>query len=258
MSSTTYTEIAALGSGTAKPMTVAKRLKIIKEYTKPGGRFLDCGCGGGEYVLEILRELKLDAHGLEFDAAKVQQVSEHPVLKDRVSQGDLEAIALPDNGWDYALLNEVLEHVPNDQKALEEIWRVLKPNGLLFIFSPNRWYPFETHGVILKKTDRLLPFWIPLIPYIPLEVGNLFFKYWARNYWQGELRGMVKKAGFQLVDCGYLWQTFEDISGSQPAIIRNAKPAFRAVSNFLEDLPFIKRFGVSQVLICKKPETPIP
>ena len=122
------------------PITVAKRLGFISKHLKPsGGRLLDCGCGAGEYVLEILRSLQLDAHGLEFEENKVREAAKCDDLKGRVSQGDLEAIEHPDNSWDYALLNEVLEHVPNDRKALQEIHRILKPGGLLFIFSPNRW-----------------------------------------------------------------------------------------------------------------------
>jgi SAM-dependent methyltransferase len=102
---------------------------------------------------------------------------------------------------------------------LEEVYRILKPSGVLFIFSPNRWFPFETHGVQLKPSGRRVPHWIPLIPYIPLQCGKVFFDYWARNYWQGELGAMVKATGFSIIERTFVWLTFEDISGRQPWFI---------------------------------------
>jgi hypothetical protein len=55
-----------------------------------------------------------------------------------------------------------------------------------------------------------------------------------------------------LVERAYIWQTFEGISGRQPRVISLLKPLLRAVSNLLERLPFVRRFGVSQVLILRK------
>ena len=77
--------------------------------------------------------------------------------------------------FDLALLNEVLEHVTNETKALQEIWRVLKPKGILIIFSPNRLYPFETHSVYHKRLGRKLPITVPFIPYIPILLAQMAF-----------------------------------------------------------------------------------
>lgn len=150
------------------------------------------------------------------------------------------------------MLNEVLEHVPDDRKALKEVYRILKPSGLLFIFSPNRWFPFETHGVNLKRPSRKIPHWIPFIPYIPLRFGNLFFDYWARNYWQNELADMAKAGGFSIVERSVVWLTFEGISGHQPGFIKAVKPLLRFTSDTLEKTPILKKFGVSQMLVCRK------
>jgi SAM-dependent methyltransferase len=246
-----YQEIPIAGGDTAKPLTLRKRLAFLRRHLDPDRhRFLDCGCGAGEYVF-ALADLGLDAHGIEYDAEKVERGKTHPLHGHRLARGDLQALALESAHWDYALLNEVLEHVPDERAALREIHRVLKPDGVLFVFSPNRWFPFETHGVQLKNGSRV-PHWIPFIPYVPLGVGNRFFNYWARNYWPGELIALVESAGFTLVERAYIWQTFEGISGRQPRVISLLKPLLRAVSNLLERLPFVRRFGVSQVLILRK------
>jgi SAM-dependent methyltransferase len=249
-----YESISIAGGDTAQPLALRKRLDRIRAYLRPGRtRFLDCGCGAGEYVFQLIDQLGLDAYGVEYDSEKVQRANLHPSHGSRISQGDLQAIAGGAEQYDYAMLNEVLEHVPDEGTALREVHRILKPGGILFVFSPNRWFPFETHGVHLKRSGRGVPHWIPFIPYIPLGIGNRFLKYWARNYGQRELRRLVGAAGFSVVSTGFLWQTFEGISGCQPRLITWAKPLLRRVADVLESLPFFNRFGVSQVLICRKP-----
>ncbi len=251
--STAYESIPIAGGDTSKPLAMVKRLQLIERYLRPSAKcFLDCGCGTGQYVLALRERFDLDAHGIEFDAEKVKQANTSGTLKNVVTRGDLQKIDFPMNSWDYALLNEVLEHVPDDRRAVDEVHRILKPGGLLFIFSPNRWFPFETHGVRLKRSKRPVPHWLPFIPYIPLGVGKIFFDYWARNYWQGELAGMVKASGFSILERTFVWMTFEDISGRQPWFVKLFKPWLRWASNTLEKCPVVNRFGVSQVLVCRK------
>ena len=250
---TTYQNIQVAGGDTAEPLALKKRLDLIGRHLgSPGRRFLDCGCGSGDYVLSLMERFQLDAHGIEFVEAKVNQALENPLLRGRVERGDLEAINLPANTWDYAMLNEVLEHVPDDRQALKEVHRILKPSGILFIFSPNRWFPFEAHCLQLRRSDRRVPLWMPFIPYIPLRFGSFFFHYGARNYWQKELADMAKASGFTIIEKSFVWSTFEGISGRQPKLIRAGKPLLRFISDKLEKLPIIKRFGVSQVLVCRK------
>jgi len=163
-----YDTIPIAGGDTSKPLAMAKRLQVIQRYLRPSARgFLDCGCGSGQYVLELIQRFGLDAHGIEFDAEKVRQAHTNDTLKSVVTRGDLQQIDCPSDTWDYALLNEVLEHVPDDGKALREVQRILKPGGLLFVFSPNRWFPFETHGVRLKRSSRPVPHWLPFLPNLP-------------------------------------------------------------------------------------------
>lgn len=49
---------------------------------------------------------------------------------------DLTALPEKDNSFDLVLCSHVLEHIPNDKKALEEIYRVLKPNGKAILLVP--------------------------------------------------------------------------------------------------------------------------
>jgi ubiquinone/menaquinone biosynthesis C-methylase UbiE len=166
--------------------------------------------------------------------------------------GDLHHIALRNGSVDVALLNEVLEHVPDDRLALREVHRVLRPGGVLLIFSPNRRYPFETHGAFVKGSTRRIPHYVPLIPYIPLPVARQVMDFWARNYWPGELRRLVHDAGFDITHTDYVWQTFEGISNHQPAVIARTKGLLRILSQTCERLPVLRTLGVSQVIVARK------
>jgi predicted N-acetyltransferase YhbS len=90
------------------------------------------------------------------------------------------------------------------------------------------------------------------VPYVPIRIGKRWFRYWARNYWPGELRRLVARAGFTVVDRTFVWQTFENISGQQPGWISRSRFALRAVANLLERTPGLRVFGVSQAILARR------
>jgi ubiquinone/menaquinone biosynthesis C-methylase UbiE len=245
-------EIQVAGGDTATPLNLRKRLDWISAVAGPlrGRSALDCGCGQGEYVRALL-ELGADAWGVEHSAQKIAAArSRGDPLASRVSVGDIEALEFTDARFDLALLNEVLEHVPHDDRGIREVYRVLKPGGVAVVFSPNRLYPFETHGVALRS-GAAVPHYVPFVPWVPVRWG--LFEHWARNYWPWELRALLRAAGFAIERCAYVWQTFENISGRQPRWISALRPALRALARALEATPGLRAFGVSQLVVARKP-----
>jgi SAM-dependent methyltransferase len=247
----TKLEIQVAGGDTATPLNLQKRLDWIRAVAGPlqGKSAIDCGCGAGEYV-RALAALGVDAWGIEYNAEKIgeaQRLGELP--EGRVAVGDIEAIEFADERFDIALVNEVLEHVPRDDRGIREVHRILKPGGVALIFSPNRLYPFETHGVSLRSGAKV-PHYTPFVPYVPARLG--LFQYWARNYWPWELRALVRAGGFSIERCAYVWQTFENISGRQPRWIAALRPLLRAIARALEATPVLRAFGVSQLIVARK------
>jgi len=247
-----YPRLGIGGGDTDKPLNMMKRLAVIKQLPLRGARVLDCGCGAGAYVLALV-ELGADAHGIEYSDAKVSKFVELGREVHRVRQGDLEHIDFEDRSFDLALLNEVLEHVPDDLGALREVFRVLKPGGTVVIFSPNRLFPFETHGIALKRPALSLPPSTPLVPYVPMFIGRRVFRFRARNYFPWEMSRLIQTAGFRITHRTWIWQTFENISGRQPWLIKRTRPLLRWLANSLERAPGARRFGVSQVLFAVRP-----
>jgi len=241
------------GGDTATPCNLARRVALLDSAVGlRDQRLLDAGCGAGEYV-EAFAQRGADAFGVEFNTGKVRQyLVRHPGSR-RVIQGDLVAVPFANDSFDIIVLNEVLEHTPDQMGALREMRRLLRKGGCLAVFCPNRLYPFETHGVLLRRSGRALSPWVPLVPYIPLPLGRRWFTYPARNYWPRELAHVIAAGGFQIRVHRWLWQTFENISGRQPPWVARASPGLRKLSRLLEECPVICRLGVTQVVLAVAP-----
>ena len=129
-----------------------RRLEMIKTAAgeRIHGRLLENGCGVGLY-LEHLEPLGCETIGLEFEISRALKAKEKA---DKVTGGAGENLPFPADSFDLILSNEVIEHVEDDLKAVQEMVRVLVPSGRLILFCPNRWYPFETHGIYWKGEYR--------------------------------------------------------------------------------------------------------
>lgn len=69
-------------------------------------------------------------------------------------KADICNLPFDNNSYDIIFCNHVLEHIPNDTKAMQELYRVLKPNGMAILQIPqdlNRANTFEDDSITGKK-----------------------------------------------------------------------------------------------------------
>ncbi|MEW6442775.1 MAG: methyltransferase domain-containing protein [bacterium] len=131
----------------------------------PGFRVLDAGCGQGRHLAEAFRRQDVHVVGLDrnpADAVKARnllRIMEHEGEGGngswKVFVGDVTSLPFSDAAFNLVVCSEVLEHIAEDARAIDEIARVLKPGQWLAVSVP-RFLP-ESICWMLSKAYRTEP-----------------------------------------------------------------------------------------------------
>jgi phosphatidylethanolamine/phosphatidyl-N-methylethanolamine N-methyltransferase len=131
-----------------------KFFRIINEY--PSGRLLEIGVGNGAY-LKHYNKHEITA----IDASKKMLAN---ARKNACSDMQLfhmngEALAFQNHHFDYVILSHVISVIDDPEKMLQEVRRVLRPNGKVLIlnhFTPDNWLKYVDRS--FEKVSKLLFF----------------------------------------------------------------------------------------------------
>ncbi len=175
--------------------TVAVILDAMKadEREPASARLLDIGCSTGilshhyaGYFGEVV--------GVDIDDGAVAWARENRAsgnLDYRV--GDSMELPFREAGFDVVTCTHIYEHVPDPQRMVDEIFRVLKPGGLCYFAAENRLRWWDGH------------YDLPLLTVLPAPLAHLFVRVMGRGERRYEthftlrgLRQMVKR--FEIID----------------------------------------------------------
>jgi tellurite methyltransferase len=114
--------------------------QILRGNIGPGMRIVDAGCGYGRNLIHLLREgaeiFAIDANPTAVEHVRELSKSLNPKLPDENFQvGRVEEMPFPARFADVVLCSSVLHFARNDAQfhaMVAELWRVLRPGGLLF------------------------------------------------------------------------------------------------------------------------------
>ncbi|HEV8720269.1 MAG TPA: class I SAM-dependent methyltransferase [Candidatus Binatia bacterium] len=98
-----------------------------------GDRVLDAGCGTGSLSVTIARMTKA-AEIVGIDASKgfiEYAQAQNSDSRVRIELGDVQNLSYPDASFDRCLSLLVVNHIPNTPKAVREMRRVTKPDGVI-------------------------------------------------------------------------------------------------------------------------------
>jgi len=216
-----------------------RRLALIRRYVAlEGRRILDVGCGIGTYVRRF-RELSPHAFGIDVSFERLRDSALPGMV---VGKG--ERLPFADGSFDVLVFNEVIEHVEDDRRTIEDALRVLRDGGSIVIYAPNRLYPFETHGIVWKGTYRFGN--IPLVNYLPTGWRDRLVPH-ARAYTKSSIRRLWAGLPLDVVVHGYVYPGFDNVVARSPALGKG----LRAVLYRAERTP-AAAFGLSHFVVLRK------
>jgi methionine biosynthesis protein MetW len=111
--------------------------EILVKHDVKVSSFLDIGCGSGSLTVEIAKITKANkVYGVDVSKEALEASAHKGIVVTEVDL-DYDKLPFPDNYFDLVTAIEVIEHLSNTDKFLNEAWRVLNIRGLFVLSTPN-------------------------------------------------------------------------------------------------------------------------
>lgn len=241
---------------------------LILTYGMKGGLCLDLGCGFGEDTFYLAQHISKNVIGLELDEVKLSRArrklqGEGRSLPVTFCVGDALQSPFRSERFDTILMTEVLEHLIDPERGIENCRYLLKEGGVLIVSTPSRHNMNYTINpfLLLEKvvsllTEKVLP------PYHGLHAR---FEYDRKrpepeygihyHFSQKQLRRMVTQNQFHV-----LWEGSFEIE-IPPYLylerflkgdVEKIRKVVRPLERVLQKIPLINRFGQHLLLVAQK------
>lgn len=113
-----------------KSIMLKKKIGLLENYFPQKGRVLDIGAGTGDF-LKAAKNSGWETHGAEPNKKARELARQKEIILNEHTE------SFPDSNFDAITMWHVLEHVPDLEKQLQEIDRLLKKDGTIFVAVPN-------------------------------------------------------------------------------------------------------------------------
>lgn len=215
---------------------------VTMKYVQAGGRILEGGCGTGQ-VVYAMDTWGYEAHGIDYAKRTIETVKELlPEL--RLQVGDVRHIDFPDASFDGYWSLGVIEHFWGGFSPItQEAYRVLKPNGTLFLTFP--WMS------PLRRLKARLGFFPSLTGQ---EKINTFYEFMLDG------QRVVRELAAQGFDCiwSYRYDALKGFKDDLPILQRPLQRLYKSRSilaralRYLLTLVLARFTGHMILLVCKK------
>jgi len=179
-----------------KQKALRDKVKLIESLDPAKGNLLDIGAGTGDFLVEAKKN-NWQITGFE-PSSKARNIALSKGL------GLVENIKhLPDNSVDVITMWHVLEHVPDVEKEISELKRMLKPNGVIIIAVPNyKSYDAAYYGAYWAAYDVPRHLWhfsktaieklfgrqgLELIKILPMKFDSFYVSLLSEKYKTGKM-----------------------------------------------------------------------
>jgi 2-polyprenyl-3-methyl-5-hydroxy-6-metoxy-1,4-benzoquinol methylase len=172
---------------------------LNRKFPSHEAEILDIGCFNGFFVKKILT-YGFNATGIDFNDSALTFGKLHYGLEGRISNKTVQHLLAEGSQYDVVMLFEVIEHLEDFSSVLSDVYKLLKPDGILILSTPNSnmcWRPdldFPPHHLSRFTPKALASCVIRLgfTPLISLEQTSTFD--FIRNYVGSFFRHKDKKS----------------------------------------------------------------
>ncbi|KAE8153602.1 S-adenosyl-L-methionine-dependent methyltransferase [Aspergillus avenaceus] len=202
--------------------TASNSTAYLLPYITSTSKILDIGCGPGSISVDFARRAnKGHVTGIEYVPDPLGQARElassQGITNIEFKVGDIHSLDFPDNTFDIVHVHQVLQHIADPVKALQEMRRVVKPGGIVAAreSATMTWYP-DNKGIELwlKLTThvgkakggnphpgRMIHVWAGKAGFerakIKKSTGSWCFSDPVeRAYWGGSMGARARSSGF--------------------------------------------------------------
>jgi 2-polyprenyl-3-methyl-5-hydroxy-6-metoxy-1,4-benzoquinol methylase len=181
---------------TVKQKALSNKLKFIQDLQPKKGTLLDIGSGTGDFLV-VAKKRGWNITGIEpSEKAKAIAVSKGVTFVDSLN-------AIADASYDVVTMWHVLEHVPDVEKQISELKRILKPDGVIVIAVPNfKSYDAKHYGEFWAAYDVPRHLWhfsktaieklfshrgMSLIKVLPMKFDSFYVSLLSEKYKTGKM-----------------------------------------------------------------------
>lgn len=187
---------SSLCDNDARTIKAKKIFSVVNDFIlkDPGTcRCLDIGCSAGINTNFLAGQVG-DSIGIDIDEPAVKTGYFRKKSNSDFVIGDAIHLPFKDGVYDIVICNHVYEHVPDADALMEEIFRILKPDGFCYFSAGNRfcimephyqlpllsWFPKPAANIYLCLVNRQRPYYENLLSYFGLK--NLIARFSLTDY----------------------------------------------------------------------------
>jgi len=134
----------------------AKRMQMV-EGLEEGMKVVELGCGISSFCQTLKDKFpNCEVHALDFGGDIIERLKiNYPQIK--YKRGDATKTPYEDNYFDYVVAGELIEHIPDPEDLVKEMYRICKNGGVISISTPfleRMWRPNDIPAEHLWEFNR--------------------------------------------------------------------------------------------------------
>lgn len=178
------------------PITIQRYHELLDRFEpfRKTNKLLDVGAGCG-FFLEVAKEKGWEVYGTEFSDDIVAHCREKGL---EIRQGSLEQVGFDSEMFDVITCIEVIEHLVDPKKTTEEMHRIVRRGGCVYLTTPNFNALLRYR---LKARYNIISFPLHLSYFTTKTIGKMFGdagftkdRIWTTGYSQTRLRTSIGKS----------------------------------------------------------------